>query len=166
MFCRIGISEKGAATVKLSVSMVPGHSSMPPSETSIGILAAAIKRWEERNVWRTLFSLCIQAVECVWLHATVNYYDSMDKKPKCNTLTIPCHFLRLEDNPMPRLFGYGPERGIFEHLAHKVRETNNLWQCPSMLDLSLLLLILWPQFRLPLKFIMSNLWLFSPLLGR
>lgn len=44
MFSRIGISEKGSATVKLSVSMVPGHSSMPPSQTSIGILAAAVKR--------------------------------------------------------------------------------------------------------------------------
>ncbi|KAK5863920.1 hypothetical protein PBY51_000907 [Eleginops maclovinus] len=32
----IGISEKGSATVKLSVSMAPGHSSMPPRETSIG----------------------------------------------------------------------------------------------------------------------------------
>ncbi|XP_071750630.2 N-fatty-acyl-amino acid synthase/hydrolase PM20D1.2-like isoform X1 [Centroberyx gerrardi] len=86
----IGISEKGQATVKLSVSMVPSHSSMPPSESSIGILAAAVKR--------------------------------------------------LEENPMPRLFGHGPERGTFEHLAHK--------------------------FKLPMKFIMSNLWLFSPLLGR
>uniref|UniRef100_A0A8C2ZQZ1 Peptidase M20 domain containing 1, tandem duplicate 1 n=1 Tax=Cyclopterus lumpus TaxID=8103 RepID=A0A8C2ZQZ1_CYCLU len=72
----IGISEKGSATVKLSVFMVPGHSSMPPRETSIGILAAAVKR--------------------------------------------------LEDNPMPRLFGHGPERGTFEHLAHKVRGTSYL----------------------------------------
>ncbi|KAF1390194.1 hypothetical protein PFLUV_G00055560 [Perca fluviatilis] len=86
----IGISEKGSATVKLSVSMLPGHSSMPPSESSIGILAAAVKR--------------------------------------------------LEENPMPRLFGHGPERGTFEHLAHK--------------------------FGLPMKFIMSNLWLFAPLMGR
>lgn len=86
----IGISEKGSATVKLSVSTVPGHSSMPPSESSIGILAAAVKR--------------------------------------------------LEENPMPRFFGYGPERETFEHLAHK--------------------------FSLPMRFIMSNLWLFSPLLGR
>ncbi|XP_034552591.1 N-fatty-acyl-amino acid synthase/hydrolase PM20D1.2-like [Notolabrus celidotus] len=86
----IGISEKGSATVKLSVSMAPGHSSMPPRESSIGILAAAVKR--------------------------------------------------LEDNPMPRLFGHGPERETFEHLAHK--------------------------FKLPMKFIMSNFWLFAPLLGR
>ncbi|XP_069560458.1 N-fatty-acyl-amino acid synthase/hydrolase PM20D1.2 [Brachyistius frenatus] len=86
----IGISEKGQATVKLSVSVAPGHSSMPPRETSIGILAAAVKR--------------------------------------------------LEDNPMPNLFGYGPEHDTFEQLAHK--------------------------FKLPLKFILSNLWLFNPLLTR
>uniref|UniRef100_A0A3B3V422 Peptidase M20 domain containing 1, tandem duplicate 2 n=2 Tax=Poecilia latipinna TaxID=48699 RepID=A0A3B3V422_9TELE len=86
----IGVSEKGSANVKLSVTMAPGHSSMPPRESSIGILAAAVKR--------------------------------------------------LEENPLPRLFGHGPERETFEHLAHK--------------------------FGLPLKFIMSNLWLFSPLLGR
>ncbi|XP_076023202.1 N-fatty-acyl-amino acid synthase/hydrolase PM20D1.2-like [Genypterus blacodes] len=86
----IGISEKGQATVKLTVSTVPGHSSMPHRESSIGILASAVKR--------------------------------------------------LEDNPMPRLFGHGPERGTFEHLAHK--------------------------FGLPMKFIMTNLWLFAPILGR
>ncbi|RVE70909.1 hypothetical protein OJAV_G00068540 [Oryzias javanicus] len=86
----IGLSEKGSASVKLSVSMTPGHSSMPPKESSIGILAAAVKR--------------------------------------------------LEDNPMPRLFGLGPERETFEHLAHK--------------------------FSLPLKFVMSNFWLFSSVLSR
>lgn len=46
MICRIGLSEKGQALLKLSVSMAPGHSSMPPRESSIGILAAAVKRWE------------------------------------------------------------------------------------------------------------------------
>ncbi|XP_061629353.1 N-fatty-acyl-amino acid synthase/hydrolase PM20D1.2-like isoform X2 [Phyllopteryx taeniolatus] len=86
----IGVSEKGLATVKLSVSTLPGHASMPSRESSIGILAAAVKR--------------------------------------------------LEDNPMPMLFGHGPERETFEHLAHK--------------------------FGLPLKFVLSNLWLFSPLVGR
>ncbi|KAF4078226.1 hypothetical protein AMELA_G00196910 [Ameiurus melas] len=86
----IGITEKGYATVKLSVSMKPGHSSMPPKQTSIGILAAAVTR--------------------------------------------------LEEYPMPRLFGSGPEQSTFEHLAHK--------------------------FSLPLRFILSNLWLFSPLMSR
>lgn len=86
----IGISEKGAANVKLSVSMLPSHSSMPPSETTIGILAAAVKR--------------------------------------------------LEDSPMQRMFGLGPERGMFEFLA--------------------------PKLNFPGNFMMSNLWLFTPLIGR
>uniref|UniRef100_A0A4W4ELY8 Peptidase M20 dimerisation domain-containing protein n=1 Tax=Electrophorus electricus TaxID=8005 RepID=A0A4W4ELY8_ELEEL len=86
----IGVSEKGQATVKLSASTRLGHSSMPPKENSIGILAAAITR--------------------------------------------------LEESPMPRLFGYGPEQSTFEHLAHK--------------------------FQFPLRFMMSNLWLFNPLLSR
>ncbi|XP_060794067.1 N-fatty-acyl-amino acid synthase/hydrolase PM20D1.2 isoform X2 [Neoarius graeffei] len=86
----IGISEKGHATVKLSVTTEPGHSSMPPKQSSIGILAAAVTR--------------------------------------------------LEEYPMPRMFGSGPERSTFEHLAHK--------------------------FGLPLRFITSNLWLFSPLMSR
>ncbi|CAB1336466.1 unnamed protein product [Coregonus sp. 'balchen'] len=68
----IGVTEKGQATVKLSVFKAPGHSSMPPRESSIGILAGAVKR--------------------------------------------------LEDNPMPMLFGGGPDRRTFEHLAHKVLE--------------------------------------------
>uniref|UniRef100_A0A8C2KFR8 Peptidase M20 domain containing 1, tandem duplicate 1 n=1 Tax=Cyprinus carpio TaxID=7962 RepID=A0A8C2KFR8_CYPCA len=42
----IGVSEKGQATVKLSVSTPPGHSSMPPRESSIGILASAVARQE------------------------------------------------------------------------------------------------------------------------
>uniref|UniRef100_A0A8D0AJ96 Peptidase M20 domain containing 1, tandem duplicate 1 n=1 Tax=Sander lucioperca TaxID=283035 RepID=A0A8D0AJ96_SANLU len=79
----IGISEKGSATVKLSVSMLPGHSSMPPSESKL-------------------------------------------------------HFLQIEMMNF-QFFGLYP----------------SLW-----------LLLLCLQFGLPMKFIMSNLWLFAPLLGR
>ncbi|NP_001032448.2 N-fatty-acyl-amino acid synthase/hydrolase PM20D1.1 precursor [Danio rerio] len=85
----IGVSEKGQTTVKLSVSTPPGHSSMPPRESSIGILASAVAR--------------------------------------------------LEKNRMPNLFGHGPERATFEHLAHK--------------------------FGWSYRMIMSNLWLFSSLLS-
>lgn len=52
------------------------------------------------------------------------------------------HFLRLEENPMPRLFGQGPERGTFEHLAHKVSGTKyfsvtqHIYQQVSLLFLS------------------------------
>ncbi|KAH0618886.1 hypothetical protein JD844_018410 [Phrynosoma platyrhinos] len=47
---------------------------------------------------------------------------------------------KLEQNPMPNMFGHGPELIMFEELA--------------------------PDFRFPLNVIMSNLWLFAPLVGR
>uniref|UniRef100_A0A672N2T3 Probable carboxypeptidase PM20D1.1 n=1 Tax=Sinocyclocheilus grahami TaxID=75366 RepID=A0A672N2T3_SINGR len=63
----IGVSEKGQATVKLSVSTPPGHSSMPPRESSIGILASAVTRQEKKyllmvmsNLW--LFSSLLSSV--------------------------------------------------------------------------------------------------------
>ncbi|XP_006000451.1 N-fatty-acyl-amino acid synthase/hydrolase PM20D1.2 [Latimeria chalumnae] len=43
----VGASEKGSATLTLGVKGESGHSSMPPKETSIGILSAAVSRLEE-----------------------------------------------------------------------------------------------------------------------
>lgn len=42
----IGNAEKGYLTVELSVSSSPGHSSVPPRQTAIGILSQAITRLE------------------------------------------------------------------------------------------------------------------------
>lgn len=42
----IGIGEKGYLTVELTVSSPGGHSSLPPSETAIGILSRAIDKLE------------------------------------------------------------------------------------------------------------------------
>ncbi len=42
----IGVSEKGYLTVEFTVNSQPGHSSTPPSQTSIGILAKALARLE------------------------------------------------------------------------------------------------------------------------
>ncbi|KAM6114342.1 N-fatty-acyl-amino acid synthase/hydrolase PM20D1 [Phoenicopterus ruber ruber] len=86
----IAITEKGSITLNFTVEKEPGHSSFPPKETSIGILAAAMSR--------------------------------------------------LEQNPLRNLFGHGPELMTMEHLAS--------------------------EFRFPLNLIMSNLWLFSPIVSR
>lgn len=43
----VGISEKGYASVALTVESTGGHSSMPPRETAVGVLAAAIARLEQ-----------------------------------------------------------------------------------------------------------------------
>ncbi|XP_055883024.1 N-fatty-acyl-amino acid synthase/hydrolase PM20D1.2-like [Biomphalaria glabrata] len=42
----IGVSEKGSLLMKLSVHGEPGHSSMPPRESTIGILANAVNNLE------------------------------------------------------------------------------------------------------------------------
>ena len=42
----IGVSEKGYLTVEFTVHSQPGHSSTPPPQTSIGILARALTRLE------------------------------------------------------------------------------------------------------------------------
>jgi len=44
----VGVAEKGFLTVELNVTATPGHSSMPPRQTAIGILAAALQRVESR----------------------------------------------------------------------------------------------------------------------
>ncbi|XP_048352903.1 N-fatty-acyl-amino acid synthase/hydrolase PM20D1 isoform X2 [Sphaerodactylus townsendi] len=82
----IAVTEKGAVTAELSVTSAPGHSSMPPKRTSIGILSEALAR--------------------------------------------------LEQQPMPNLFGKGPEALMLEQLA--------------------------PDFNFPLNIVMANLWLFAP----
>jgi carboxypeptidase PM20D1 len=44
----IGISEKGYLSLRLSISVEGGHSSMPPQQTAIGILSKAIANLESR----------------------------------------------------------------------------------------------------------------------
>jgi carboxypeptidase PM20D1 len=42
----IGISEKGVASVELTVDAPGGHSSMPPAQTAVGVIAHAVDRLE------------------------------------------------------------------------------------------------------------------------
>jgi len=42
----IGISEKGVASVELTVEAPGGHSSMPPAQTAVGVIAHAVDRLE------------------------------------------------------------------------------------------------------------------------
>ena len=43
----IGIAEKGHMSVRLTVTAAGGHSSMPPAQTAVGVLAQAIDRLEK-----------------------------------------------------------------------------------------------------------------------
>lgn len=46
----IGVAEKGYATLVLSAVATPGHSSMPPRDTAIGMMAAALTRLEDHRL--------------------------------------------------------------------------------------------------------------------
>ncbi len=46
----IGIAEKGYATYLLSAEATPGHSSMPPQHSAIGMLSTALARLEDRQM--------------------------------------------------------------------------------------------------------------------
>ena len=46
----IGITEKGYVCIELSVEKVGGHLAMPPQQTAIGILSAAVSRLEDHPV--------------------------------------------------------------------------------------------------------------------
>jgi carboxypeptidase PM20D1 len=46
----IAVAEKGYATLVLSAQATPGHSSMPPRDTAIGMLSAALVRLEDNRL--------------------------------------------------------------------------------------------------------------------
>ena len=46
----IGVAEKGYATLVLNAQATPGHSSMPPRDTAIGMMSAALARLEDRRL--------------------------------------------------------------------------------------------------------------------
>uniref|UniRef100_A0A669DIG3 Peptidase M20 domain containing 1, tandem duplicate 1 n=1 Tax=Oreochromis niloticus TaxID=8128 RepID=A0A669DIG3_ORENI len=73
----IGLSEKGQAAVKLSVSVAPGHASMPPRETSIGILATAVKRILERKPVSNAFVRTTTAVTFFNAGVKINVIPSL-----------------------------------------------------------------------------------------
>ncbi|XP_006094904.1 N-fatty-acyl-amino acid synthase/hydrolase PM20D1 [Myotis lucifugus] len=89
-FAMVSVSEKGSLNLMLEVNKTPGHSSAPPKETSIGILAAAVSR--------------------------------------------------LEQTPMPNMFGSGPLKMTLQQLAN--------------------------EFSFPANVIFNNLWLFWPIVSR
>lgn len=71
----VAVAEKGYATIRLSVDVEPGHSSMPPTQTAVGILSAAVVRLEQQPLPASLtgaFGLMLDAVA-----------PEMDLMPRC-----------------------------------------------------------------------------------
>lgn len=61
----VAVAEKGYATIRMSVDVEPGHSSMPPAQTAIGILSAAVAKLEQHPLPASMtgaFGLMLDAV--------------------------------------------------------------------------------------------------------
>jgi len=50
----VGVAEKGYVTVELTAQAAGGHSSMPPAETAVGMLSAAVVRLERHQMPRAI----------------------------------------------------------------------------------------------------------------
>ena len=61
----IGIAEKGYLSVELKVQAEGGHSSVPPPQTAIGILSAAVHRLEQQQVPANLDSIVRQTLDYI-----------------------------------------------------------------------------------------------------
>ena len=59
----IGIADKGYLSLELSVELESGHSSMPPPQTAIGVLSAAVTRLEERQMPASIEGVPRQTLE-------------------------------------------------------------------------------------------------------
>src|SRR2546422_4318675 len=60
----VGIAEKGYISVELTVHAPGGHSSMPPAETAVGILSAAIQRLERHPMPAAIRGATAQMPRC------------------------------------------------------------------------------------------------------
>lgn len=61
----VGIAEKGFVSLELGVEVEGGHSSMPPPQTAIGILSAAVNRLEERQMQASMEGPTRQMLEAI-----------------------------------------------------------------------------------------------------
>jgi carboxypeptidase PM20D1 len=61
----IGIAEKGYATVRLSLDATPGHSSIPPQKTAIGMMSVALARLEDQQLPAEIRGVALQMFETI-----------------------------------------------------------------------------------------------------
>ena len=59
----IGVAEKGILTLELSTTTLPGHSSMPPPDTAIGMLSMALVQLEKHPMPAELEGVVLQMFE-------------------------------------------------------------------------------------------------------
>ncbi len=128
----IGIAEKGYLSVELSVTTQGGHSSTPPPETSIGLLASAICQIEQNPMPAKL------AGPIRWMLEDLSPYMNFPMRMVCSNLwlfdkvltrvfaTIPSANAALRTTFAPTLFHSGEKENVLPANARAVVNTRLL----------------------------------------
>jgi carboxypeptidase PM20D1 len=91
----VGVAEKGFVTIELRTRAAGRHSSMPPRDNAVGILAAAITRLENEQLPARLEGVTQQMFEAIGPH-----FPGVQRAVLANLwLTRPLVLRNLEDNP-------------------------------------------------------------------
>lgn len=61
----IGVAEKGYASVHLSMDATPGHSSMPPQKTAIGMMSTALSQLEQKQLPANIRGVALDMFETI-----------------------------------------------------------------------------------------------------
>ena len=147
----VGIAEKGFVTIELSARVAGGHSSLPPRQTAVGILSAAVARLENMQMAARLegptrqlfdrigprFPTMRRAVFAnLWLTAPL-VLSTLEESPTTNamvrTTTAPTIFQAgTKDNVLPsharavinfRILPGDTVASVAEHVRHAVNDS-------------------------------------------
>lgn len=144
----IGVAEKGYMSVNLQASAVPGHSSMPSSQTAIGLMSRALAELERRQLPAEVHGIAREMLETIapemplmsrvvlsnlWLTAPL-VRAQLEESPSTNALIRTTTALTIvnsgnKDNVLPgrsdatvnfRLLpGDSPDE-VLEHVKHTI----------------------------------------------
>jgi carboxypeptidase PM20D1 len=144
----IGVAEKGYMSVNLQASGIPGHSSMPPSQTAIGQMSRALTKLEQQQLPAEVHGIALEMLETIapemplmnrvvlsnlWLTAPL-VRAQFEESPSTNALIRTTTALTIvnsgnKDNVLPgradavvnfRLLpGDSPDK-VLEHVKHAI----------------------------------------------
>ena len=91
----VGLAEKGFGTFHLSLDVAPGHSSMPPASTAIGMMGTALSRLEQQQLPGALAGVAASMVK-----------SQLEKVPSINAMLRTTTALTIfnsgnKDNVLP-----------------------------------------------------------------
>src|SRR5918999_1024326 len=125
-FALVGIAEKGFVTIEVSVRVAGGHSSLPPRQTAVGILGAAVARLENSQMAARLETPTRQLFDRIGPR-----FPTMQRAMFANLwLTAPLVLRRLEESPTtnamvrttmaPTIFQAGTKDNVLPSYARAV----------------------------------------------